>query len=252
MIQNILDLHAGHKRVGHEYHGPCPSCGGKDRFIIWPDQGYQPKLGIDIGRFLCRQCGRTGDGIEYFRIFEGMSFAEAAAQFGIQTDEYVGSWDDREDIVDGDENPPVFSGKRDSDYLWSAWIFSPAEAILDGLVAAYEASDQDLHDTLLEILRMRMGALLAVARRYYQRHGQQMDTFIRHEFEQEAPDFFANIGMRLPDKTCYREETGQWVRQTRRTKNGRESRWLLKPGKKKIKRWRTESQQRYDEGYGDK
>ncbi len=42
---------------GGEYAGPCPFCGGSDRFRVWPNQ--------DSGRWWCRQCGRNGDGIAY-------------------------------------------------------------------------------------------------------------------------------------------------------------------------------------------
>lgn len=38
-----------------EYAGPCPFCGGKDRFRVWPEQG----------RWWCRQCNQSGDVIAY-------------------------------------------------------------------------------------------------------------------------------------------------------------------------------------------
>lgn len=37
------------KRTGNEAHGPCPRCGGTDRFAIFEDGGYW-----------CRQCGDSG------------------------------------------------------------------------------------------------------------------------------------------------------------------------------------------------
>ncbi|MBZ0307011.1 MAG: hypothetical protein K8I82_13155, partial [Anaerolineae bacterium] len=44
---------------GGEYHGPCPFCGGKDRFIVQPDQPCG-------GRWSCRHCSpRWQDGIAY-------------------------------------------------------------------------------------------------------------------------------------------------------------------------------------------
>lgn len=33
-----------------EWHGPCPTCGGTDRFIVWRDRG----------NYWCRQCGLKG------------------------------------------------------------------------------------------------------------------------------------------------------------------------------------------------
>ena len=58
------------EKTDGEYAGPCPECGGDDRFLIWPSDG-------DTGRFWCRQCGFSGDGIEYLREVEGRSFGEA-------------------------------------------------------------------------------------------------------------------------------------------------------------------------------
>jgi DNA primase len=42
---------------GGEYAGPCPFCGGHDRFRVWPNS--------DPPRFWCRQCGKNGDTIAY-------------------------------------------------------------------------------------------------------------------------------------------------------------------------------------------
>lgn len=68
-----------YKRVsmheGGEYHGPCPECGGNDRFHLWPQQG-------ENGTWWCRGCGKGGDLIEYLIQFEGMSFPQACRQIG--------------------------------------------------------------------------------------------------------------------------------------------------------------------------
>jgi len=49
-----------------EYHGPCPACGGEDRFRVNPE--YKKN-----GYYNCRQCGKHGDNIQFLRDFEGMS-----------------------------------------------------------------------------------------------------------------------------------------------------------------------------------
>jgi DNA primase len=72
---NILELIQGdgfqYKKVattrGGEYHGPCPFCGGNDRFRIQPARD----------RFYCRGCGKSGDSVQYLRDFKGMSYFEA-------------------------------------------------------------------------------------------------------------------------------------------------------------------------------
>jgi hypothetical protein len=45
-------------RAGTEWAGPCPSCGGTDRFRVWPGPP---------GRFWCRQCTWSGDAITLVR-----------------------------------------------------------------------------------------------------------------------------------------------------------------------------------------
>jgi len=81
---NVLELAS--KRVilkkvasthGGEWQGPCPDCGGNDRFHVWPDQNNGK------GAYWCRSCGRTGDNIQFLRDFEGMSFRNACAELNI-------------------------------------------------------------------------------------------------------------------------------------------------------------------------
>lgn len=61
----------------HEYAGPCPQCGGEDRFIVWPDR---PRGGA----YLCRGCSSQGDGIQFMREFMGMRYPEACAALGLE------------------------------------------------------------------------------------------------------------------------------------------------------------------------
>lgn len=79
MSKNILDFLPAMKPKGpHEFAGPCPQCGGEDRFIVWPDR---PRGGA----YLCRGCDQQGgDGIQFMRKYMGMSYAEACAALGIE------------------------------------------------------------------------------------------------------------------------------------------------------------------------
>ena len=61
---------------GGEFAGPCPWCGGTDRFRLWPTH---PSGHL---RFWCRQCERRGDGIDLLRDLKGLTFREAAAKVG--------------------------------------------------------------------------------------------------------------------------------------------------------------------------
>ncbi len=57
---------------GGEYACPCPWCGGKDRFRIWPESN----------RYWCRVCDRRGDAIQYLRDYRSMNFNEACQVIG--------------------------------------------------------------------------------------------------------------------------------------------------------------------------
>ena len=80
---NILDLTqpAGFsvRRVaatnGGEWAGPCPFCGGSDRFLVWPEKG-------ETGAYWCRQCNARGDLIQYLRDVRKMTFREACQFVG--------------------------------------------------------------------------------------------------------------------------------------------------------------------------
>ncbi|HUT02453.1 MAG TPA: primase-helicase zinc-binding domain-containing protein, partial [bacterium] len=60
---------------GGEWHGPCPFCGGKDRFRVQPDHNGK-------GRWACRQCDKSGDIYSYLQERRGMSFPEAKQYLG--------------------------------------------------------------------------------------------------------------------------------------------------------------------------
>lgn len=56
------------KRTGvNEYEGPCPMCGGRDRFSV------NTKKGV----FNCRVCAAKGDAIDLVQIKSGCHFVEA-------------------------------------------------------------------------------------------------------------------------------------------------------------------------------
>lgn len=76
---DILSLVPGELRKvsthdGGEYAGPCPFCGGADRFRVWPASG----------RYWCRGhgnngsgCGKRGDVIDLIMNLENLTFTEA-------------------------------------------------------------------------------------------------------------------------------------------------------------------------------
>jgi hypothetical protein len=67
---------------GGEYVGPCPWCGGTDRFHVWP---Y-----ADRPRYWCRQCDRKGDAIQFLRERAGLSYRDACVRLGRAVTERLG------------------------------------------------------------------------------------------------------------------------------------------------------------------
>lgn len=60
-----------------EYAGPCPACGGHDRFIVWPNR-------TEGRAYYCRQCGIGGDRIQALIDFGGMDFKTACETLDIR------------------------------------------------------------------------------------------------------------------------------------------------------------------------
>jgi len=59
------------------YKGPCPQCGGEDRFTVTPNDSYG-------GSFICNQCNFHGDKIKYLREYRGLTYFEACATLNLQ------------------------------------------------------------------------------------------------------------------------------------------------------------------------
>lgn len=72
--------------------GPCPWCGGEDRFVVFVNQGEQNK-----GSYYCfdnpgKGCGRGGDAITFLEEYHDKSWAEACKALGLEEklEEYSG------------------------------------------------------------------------------------------------------------------------------------------------------------------
>jgi len=85
ITMNLLDiigcdttLHRVASTHGGEYAGPCPWCGGRDRFRGQPH--------ADRLWYWCRQCGCKGDAIQYLRDRQGLTYREACARVGRSLD----------------------------------------------------------------------------------------------------------------------------------------------------------------------
>ena len=92
---NVLDLYREDNfqpvRAGNEWQGPCPGCGGNDRFCVREEGNH--KDGETRGWYHCGHghggngCGKTGDTIQYLRDFRGMTFRQACDYLGITPDD---------------------------------------------------------------------------------------------------------------------------------------------------------------------
>ena len=83
-ILELSSLAGGLKKVsgasGGEWAGPCPFCGGEDRFRVWPDH----PSGATGGRWMCRGCGRQGDGLAFVMEKDGVGYPEACRRLGTE------------------------------------------------------------------------------------------------------------------------------------------------------------------------
>ena len=71
---------------GGEWAGPCPRCGGNDRFRVWPEQVGGPaceKAGV-TGTWYCRQEQVGGDALEFLVALCGMPWAQACDELRIE------------------------------------------------------------------------------------------------------------------------------------------------------------------------
>ncbi len=88
---NVLDLAQQKVKLrkvsstkGGEWQGPCPACGGQDRFHVWPMENDGG------GSYWCRSCEKAGDSIQFLRDFEEMTFKEACAKLNITVPDQPG------------------------------------------------------------------------------------------------------------------------------------------------------------------
>lgn len=76
IIESSLPAMNFERKSRREWAGPCVFCGGEDRMRVWPE-------GSDKGRvFWCRQCGKSGDDVQFLRDFLDYSYADALAECG--------------------------------------------------------------------------------------------------------------------------------------------------------------------------
>ncbi len=87
-MMTTLDLYREHcpgtrlkQKGAREWAGPCPECGGEDRFVLQPDNPNGTG-----GRWMCRGCDRHGDAVAFVRTFvdPGMTYEQACHHIGAE------------------------------------------------------------------------------------------------------------------------------------------------------------------------
>ncbi len=115
---------------GGVYKGPCPWCGGDDRFTVYPDDGYG-------GGYICNQCSQKGDKIAYLRNYRGLSYTEACVELNITPKM---TFESSRDLINKKnkihtpniiQNPPGKWTEKSTDLLfqWFKNLMSPAGKI---------------------------------------------------------------------------------------------------------------------------
>ena len=83
LAQSKTQLRKTASTHGGEWVGPCPACGGRDRFHVWPEK-TDSKRSERVGIYWCRSCGKSGDLVQFLVDFDGMSYTQAFAAMGIE------------------------------------------------------------------------------------------------------------------------------------------------------------------------
>lgn len=98
---------------GGEHHSACPSCGGKDRFVIHPNK----QMKNCMGSYFCRQCGIRGDSIQFCVDFLGYAFKEALEHVGAKLTEQKSAIF----ITRKSESPIMMLSKPSNSWIQQAW-----------------------------------------------------------------------------------------------------------------------------------
>ena len=133
-LLDLAQLDTALRRVagtaGGEWHGPCPKCGGADRFRVQPDGGPDR-----LGWAACRQCWpKGGDLIGYVMWRDGCDFRAACERLGGPT---------RGAASAGRPRPPLQAHKAPTAPPGDSWQ-AAARQFVDGCAAALWATHGEL------------------------------------------------------------------------------------------------------------
>lgn len=160
-------------------YGPCPWCGGEDRFVIFPDQGER-----GTGSFYCFDnpgagCGRGGDAIDYLREKRDYGFVEACRELGLEhlIEEREPSEEEKERREIEKNAPPAA--------LWAKQKARESEAREEKSGA--EDYDLNWRERRIEAMRERLETSLTALERHRRKQAKQYRRLrrahrLRHRF----------------------------------------------------------------------
>jgi DNA primase len=141
LIERDTPLKKVSRGQGGQWSGPCPFCGGKDRFQVWPNS--------DRPHYWCRKCGKQGDAIQYLVDRDGLSFPEACKALKVDLEP-----------LNGQRRPPPRPPRSDPGLLY------PAEA--EFCTPGWQAAAKAFTEHGVDVLGTKAGQ---PAREYLHRRG---------------------------------------------------------------------------------
>lgn len=169
----ILEALGINPKYLRDVHGPCPACGGKDRFR------FDDKLN---GNFYCSQCG-AGDGFKLLQLVHGWDFKKAASE----VDRIVGNipvTEKRQERTDEDKSKAcrkllegagrVVEGTPAHLYLLNrCGAYGPFHGALRAHPGIRHTTSGGIHPALLAIMQYPDGGGASVHRTYLTADGQK-------------------------------------------------------------------------------
>jgi hypothetical protein len=193
---NLSDLVADLRKVGAgELAGPCPFCGGKDRFRVWPEEGRDK-----MGRFWCRSCGEMGDAVDFLRITKGLSYREACEAMRVDARIQAFTADAYNAVFRNVERIILDATPEELDRLLEKAALreldtAPTETVIRHLSSAIREQKTEKAEACVRILTERMLTLYRIVDRYAEVHPGQLRTFLKTELRTDPADLFERIGM---------------------------------------------------------
>lgn len=170
------------RKTGDEWHGPCPKCGGKDRFVVWPGQGNQR-----LFRVWCRQCNYRDDALGYMREIHGLEWIPAHDELGIPipegsvTSEEIARYRLRAQIQarrEAESRGHKATPAERTAVLRDLWQNSTNEFVIWRLVESFKDKDEPAFRAAMDVLSRRMLFLTAFVAHQHKKRPVATERFL--------------------------------------------------------------------------